>query len=529
MEKSYWCGDFIKRVKLSGCLFLLTIIILVTGPAFAVDFHIAGTKISANGYLNQAVSVGNSDEKEDFDTMENFRQAVMQALLELDCSPTPETRFFVSGLLNVDWAYQIMQSDDEWKAKHFDESKNELFVLSESYSLLKEAHASWMPGNFIFRAGKQIVAWGETDAIRITDQINPVDMRRGASDMEFETSIVPIWMLRTDYYPDIYLDWIYDVGLELIFNPNAQFIPNWNNAVLGADKNGVWAPYASNDRLPGSIIASNDELLEEPNRWNSDGYEYGARLRANIMEAMCSLSYFYGISNSPVMRPTAGLGTGRLADYEGGRYYHVEYEGYYPRYRFLGLTLLRDFGALDMSSIGISSPVVAFESLYGYDNTYEDYSIANALGLPGIQKYDEFRYSVGAAWKVRIPWLNPTDSITINPTWIHQQGIDYPSIPEGHTRAVLSQGGGIMPFNKHMYTISTLIYTFYSHAKWNPQIFWLRNIWDNNIGDTVRCKLIYKPTSNWSYALTAMIFTNEAMRPAMDNKDYLSFTAKYQF
>ncbi len=517
---------------LTGLLLLLAMSILIACPAGAVDFEVAGAPLSFNGYLNQAVMFGDADEDKltDYDTIGYFRQAVMQALLEFDYKPTYDTRLFVSGLLNVDWAYEILQNNSEWQEKNFDESKSELFVMNEAYSLLKECHFSWMPGNYIIRAGKQVVVWGETDAIRITDQVNPVDNRRGAGDLEFETSIIPIWLLKTEYYPEISSSWMYDLGLELIFNPNADFVGNWNNGTLGNEVAGIWAPYKYSN---GYLVGGLNKDLTEPDRWDSEGYEYGGRLRSNIANSLITLSYFNGVSNSPVYE------LGSFGDFDFGKYTFKDTDvvnaaatGEHPRLKFFGATFLRDLEALDMSSIGISSPVMSMEALYGNDNKYE--VATDRAGGTKIEKFDEIRYSVGFAWKVRLPWLNPTDTFTINPTFIHQKALDYPDYIDGWVKGAGGDGPMVSKdykadgLYKNMYTISTLIYTFYSHAKWMPQIFWLHNIWDRESGDAIRCKLAYKPNSTWSFDTTAMIFTNDGMA-TMDNKDYISFTAKYQW
>ncbi len=85
--------------------------------------------------------------------------------------------------------------------------------------------------------GKQIVSWGELLAFRIMDQINPLDGRRGFLDIEFETTIIPIWLFRADYYPKIKLSWLQDLGFEFVYNPNADFIPNQDIMVR---KCGFW-------------------------------------------------------------------------------------------------------------------------------------------------------------------------------------------------------------------------------------------------------------------------------------------------
>ena len=101
-----------------------------------------------------------------------------------------------------------------------------MYLDKEWWQVVKEAHVTWSPGNFMFRLGKQIVSWGEMDATPVSNQINPLDKSRGISDVEFETQIIPIPLLRVEYYPEIYAGPFSDVTVQFVFNPNAEFIPH---------------------------------------------------------------------------------------------------------------------------------------------------------------------------------------------------------------------------------------------------------------------------------------------------------------
>jgi hypothetical protein len=81
-------------------------------------------------------------------------------------------------------------------------------------------------GTFLFRVGKQIVSCGEKDFFRIMDQMKPTDDRRGFSDVEFETTIIPIWLVRAEWRPQLDLLLAEETGLQFIFNPNSEFIEN---------------------------------------------------------------------------------------------------------------------------------------------------------------------------------------------------------------------------------------------------------------------------------------------------------------
>ena len=152
-----------------------------------------------------------------YDTEAGLQSALMNLFMESEYRVLPEFKFYASGKFTVDWAYQLNAGRDSWEDKGFDKSRHRFNVDDRYWQLLNEAHVTWTPKNLFFRLGKQVVSWGEMDAYRIMDQINPLDSRRGFADVEFENTIIPIWLLRTEYYPRISTSWLQDFGLGIRF------------------------------------------------------------------------------------------------------------------------------------------------------------------------------------------------------------------------------------------------------------------------------------------------------------------------
>ena len=73
--------------------------------------------------LTRAVTYGIGGDR--IDTQEGFQQAIFQGLVEARLIWNQDLRFFVSGKLNVDWAYQFNRNDSDWNDKQFDKSKND--------------------------------------------------------------------------------------------------------------------------------------------------------------------------------------------------------------------------------------------------------------------------------------------------------------------------------------------------------------------------------------------------------------------
>jgi hypothetical protein len=465
---------------------------LAGSPSVAEQFSVLGRPLNLFGYATQGGAFSLSD-KDKYDTEKGLHSALMNLFLEGDYSITNDLRFYGAGMLTVDWIYQLKHNDSSWNDKLFSKSKHNLNVDDKYWQLLKEAHLTWKPENFMIRVGKQIVAWGETDGFRLMDQINPLDNRRGFGDVEFETSIIPIWLIRAEYYLTKKPGWLQDLGFEFVYNPNADFIPNQGIKTGNAD-GGIWAP---NIPLPGgppffeSHMATTYGHIDTPKRWK-EGNEFGFRIKGVVYDSTITLNAFYGRDNDPVTRlvppflspvpPNIFASNGRLL-------LHPFQEGKYPLFRFVGATFSRDITPVKASFLGGVAPLLRLETFYGFNNTF-------AFGTPGtpvarFEKSDEFRGAIGVDWKVKIPLLNPKTYFLISPQFYYRRMMDYPSLEE------------IAGLKKNNYQTTLLISTSYLHNKLNPSFFWLRDI--NSKSDFFRLQLAYDYSDNWHFTLGTLL------------------------
>jgi len=133
--------------------------------------------------------------------------------LELNAKFSKLWQARLSGKGAYDFAYTI-HGRDEFTDDVVDNYEKEL-ELGETYiqgSLTK---------SFDVKIGRQIVVWGKSDNIRVTDVLNPLDMREpGLTDIE--DLRLPVTMSRFDYYIG---DWSL-TGItihEIRFNKNPEF------------------------------------------------------------------------------------------------------------------------------------------------------------------------------------------------------------------------------------------------------------------------------------------------------------------
>ena len=484
-------------------------ILITSSSALATGFMLGGNELRLLGYVTQNVNYGLHD---NYDTNRGLNNLLTTIFAEAQYVANPVS-FYVSGKLNVDWAYQYNHNDDDWNDKLFSKSKDALNVDDKYWQLLNEAHITYTPGDFRFRLGKQIVVWGQIDAQRLMDQINPVDQRRGFTDVEFETSIIPIWLLDAEYHAPISLGIVQSPGVQFVFNPNADFIPD-QGINTGNDAGGIWAPNIE-VQLPfppfDARLGSNPTKLHEPDRWNKEGFEYALKFDAIIFNSLVTLNGFYGRENSPVELP-AGFPSFTTAS-DGVALMHTPMEGYYARQKFVGFTFGRDITFFRPSFLGGVAPILNVEAMYAFDTSFATADPIN----PTIIKTDEIRYALQLDWKVKIPALNRTNYISIEPQFIQRRLRDYPK-------------AGINTVSENNNMVTFLARTYYFNQKLQPFFLIVRDL--TNDANFIKCFLQYSPNNTWSYTIGGNFLNGDRKGAGFDvfnNKDHVFFKINYQW
>lgn len=493
-----------------GWLAIGMILARMASPAMARELTLLEGPGHLLGYVTQEGSIGLADPGR-YDTVQGLQSALMNLFLEGDYQIGPQWRLYASGKWTVDSAYQLNAHRDSWNDRLFSRSRDRLNVDHRYWQVLNEAHLTWTPGSFSFRLGKQIVAWGETDGFRLMDQINPLDQRRGFADVEFENTLIPIWLLRVLYAPGLHSRLVQDPGLELVFNPNATFIPN-QSIQPGNDVGGIWAPDISfPGPFPGGAahLGSAHQRIQQPGHFDPHGFEYGFRVKGVVKEALITLNSFYGRDNDPVMW---NAGPPRLGVASDRRWIlHPSLEGRFPLFRFVGATLSRDLPFLKSSVLGGVAPVVRFETLYAFRSTF-------ATTINTLNQSDEWRGALGVDWKIKIPLLNPRAYFPISAQFYHRKILDYPS---SYRLANLKE-------NNDLATL--FIRTSYFNARLAPSFFWLHDI--SNQADFFKSELAYDYTHNWRFTLGSLFLHGERKGQGFevfDNKDQVYFKISYRW
>lgn len=489
-------------------------------PAQGWELQLGGKPLSVQGYINQSVSYGTRSGNW-IDTKKGFNSFLTQALLEARYQPDPDLSFFGSLKFNADWAYAAYAGNGDWKDKQFDKARNRLFILDKPRDFISELHATWQKEGFYVRAGKQIVSWGQTDGFRLMDQINPVDSRRGITDVQFENTIMPIWLLRTEYRLSVQSSWLQDLNFQFIFNPNADSPKNlFNDIWPGNNVLGTWAPYVTVPfggpyPFDYGYMASFDEDISSPKSFDPQGYAYGLRITGNVADARISVNGYYGRDHDPAVRIT-GAPRLEVSPYDGRQLVHMPTETFFPLFRFVGATFTRDLQALTSSALGGVAPVLRLESLYAFNNTFTN-------SVQEFEQHDEIRTALGIDWKVKIDVLNPSTYFYISPQIYNRRIMNYPDIYNG-----LSDWSDTVKENT--WTTTLFVNTSYFHNKLQPSFFWMRD-W-TMCGSMYRPQIAWEQNTSWKYTLGMVILEGEKKghgAQRLDHKDQVYFTVSYKF
>ncbi len=120
-----------------------------------------------------------------------FSSLKSEILFELDMKLFKSWKIFMSGSDSHDYIYQI-HGRDTYTSEVRDDYESEV-DLRKAYirgSILK---------NLDLKVGRQIVVWGKSDNIRVTDVLNPLEMREpGLTDLE--DIRLPVAMTKLDFY-----------------------------------------------------------------------------------------------------------------------------------------------------------------------------------------------------------------------------------------------------------------------------------------------------------------------------------------
>ena len=197
---------------------------------------------------------------------------------------------------------------------------------------------------------------------------------------------------------------------------------------------------------------------------------------------------------------------------------HPNFQGRYDIQRFAGGTLSKDIPWLKASALGGVAPVLRLEAFYQFGTNY---ATTNTINAGGLEKVDEIRWAIGVDWKIKIPWINPTQGITIMPQFYQRHFVNYPratNLVDHDSQALL---------DPNMYMTTLMLQTSYFNNKLTPNFFWMQDI--NRRAYVFRYQLTYDYTNEWRFLLGAVFLGGkDGMNNGIMNNSFEFFNHKDQ-
>ena len=206
------------------------------------------TMFSLSGNVAFKTAYGYKNHSVDGVDYSGINQAQTSIYLQLDTKLSNDWKMRISGDAYYDAIYEI-NSNENYNDDTLDAYETQL-RLSDTYIQGR------ITNDLDIKVGRQIVVWGKSDSIRVTDVINPTDNRlMGLTDIE--DLRLSVGMLKLDYY----------VGA---WNLSAMFIGESRIFIEAAPRSEFFPVDKVFSNAPNPFL----ELVEPENSWNNKQYAF---------------------------------------------------------------------------------------------------------------------------------------------------------------------------------------------------------------------------------------------------------------
>jgi len=406
-------------------------------PARATSYDLCGKELSIEGFVRQEFAFGVAPDNRLKTNQSGLHSAYQMWYVDNDLWLTKNLE--IRGILRMwgDLSYQLLSDNNRFE-KYFEPSKGILNWDTKWDQILREFYISYSNPKFFLRVGKQQVAWGEADGLRLMDVINPLDIRRGPfyDTQGYEEVRIPKWLIKTEFYGGD-IGKFYNTALELIWNPGDIQVtgnslptevtdaqkgggalgPWWTPGVpVGSQHNwGIWG-------IPVNFVPLPVLLVKKQPSSSLNNSEYGGRLKFSINNTNITINYWQGFQADEVLKfrgivpdPIHGgifppIGVFSPSD--------LRMERVYKRMRVAGFTLSRELDGVGPLVGQPANPVLRVEALYDFDHPFNT-GLNTPTDFIVIKKYDQIKYVIGFDWPVRCALINPQKNIFLSAQFFH--------------------------------------------------------------------------------------------------------------
>lgn len=437
-------------------LFATCVLIFLSEQAGFSATEFADGRIHITGWLENLSSTRLGDGPDDgvHEVNKSGRIQIFRNTLQVETtvSMTPDTTLFLNtrGFYEGSWGLgqggfenSIKDSDQVPRGKSVDQDLD-----------LREYHLTARLGDFRLRVGRQQVVWGESDALRMSDIINPLDLSWHWVFESWEDIRIPLRMINLTYEPPSTNQ----------FKAQLVYIPEDFRPMAFAPPGAAWA-------IPGvPAVVWKQQRDEMPGKHELSNGQVGGRVSGTIGNWDLSLFHFYHRVDGAV--------------------YKLD---------FTHAPLPMDFKWPYVNTVGatfnkfepFTKTVFRGESAFTIDQPY------TSEVLDKIIEKNTFAFMLGFDRPTMITTLNPTRSFFISGQFFYKKILDY----EGN---IVSTD---MDRRKDAYVTSILINTNYWHDKIVPQILYVHDFSGGGGNGFGQASIQYVHSETWDVTLgTTYIF-----------------------
>lgn len=382
---------------------------------------------------------------------------------------------------------------------------------------LREYHMTWELGNFRIKAGRQQIVWGEADAIRISDIINPLDYSKDftttAYGYDWEDVRIPQRMIDITYVAP---DSPQQVELEFVLNPEDSRVHTYSPyGELYYMNPGNISLYPTNVLmasfgLPDLGFTSNSQndaigdAIDDANPdSNSASFSGGMRLRAVLGGWDTHLFYYYQRAQNPIFTSFSNF---TFLTFPWDVFDEtLGVKAHFPHKNTVGATANYFHDA--------SGTVFRGEFGYTIDHPYTGLRQGvDGAGRPwggwfndSVIYKDTVSYMLGFDRPTWISFLNKTNTFFITGQFVHKFILDYNDEVKGQNdKLLLTTVMGKDGMSDHQTLVSLKIDTKYYDDRIKPDVL---VVWDiNGHNGYVRPALRWAPTYDWMLEVGALYF-----------------------
>lgn len=412
-------------------------------------------KFNVTGLYELLTGVHTADHSLDYASSGDFSLFRHRADIQATYRPTENIEFFTIFRAHWDGLYAIESGIDRRPRK-----RDQI----EHHEYLREWIIKLYWNNFSFLIGKQQVVWGETDALRMADIINPLDVSWHSSLEAWEDIRIPLRMIRMIYRLPI----AYEMDIDLVYIPEDYRMTK------------LW-PEGHNWQNPNVNQYTLDVMhRQSPSHRDSiDNNEVGIRIRGVFGGWELSVFDFYGRMDDPPFKVNPNQ-------------FPIPPSLYFdfPQTNTVGATANYFEGKYTKS-------VFRFECAYNMGEAFTQFNYAPVfIGAPfpimdvlpnKIVERDTFAYMFGFDRPTMWPFLNPTKSFFISGQLFQKFIRNYRNL--------------LAPMNNNRdedTAISLLINTWYRHDTIQPEIL---AVYFTDGEGWIKPQIKWAPDHQWELAL----------------------------